>query len=179
MAYNFNEFKKGTDSIIDWLSKEYAGIRAGQAAPSIFDSVSVSAYGSKTPINQLATINVEGPKSMRITLWDKSLSGAIDTAIRESNLGLSVSVDDLGLRVILPELSSERRSQLQKLVREKLEEARIRLRSEREKVQKDFDRSELSEDEGFRLKNELQKLVDEVNKKLEDIAKRKEQEIAK
>lgn len=181
MAYNFNEFKKSSEDIREWLRKEYTGIRTGRAAPSILDNVLVSAYGSKTAITQLATITVEGAKSMRITPWDKSLSQAIDSAIRESNLGLSVAVDDSGLRISFPELSSDRRSQLMKLAKEKMEEARIRLRSLREKVQGDIDRQEkegsLSEDDKFRLKGELQKLVEESNRGFEEAAEKKEKEI--
>ena len=181
MAYHFNDFKKATDAVLEWLRKEYSSIRTSRATPSIFDGISVSAYGSKMPINQVATVTVEGPKSLRITPWDKTLAGAMDSAIRESNLGLSVSVDDAGLRISFPDLSSERREQLLKLAKEKMEEARIRLRSEREKVLGDIDKGEkdrqISEDEKFRLKHELQKLIDEAKKKFEEIREKKEKEI--
>ena len=181
MAYHFNDFKKATDAVLEWLRKEYSSIRTSRATPSIFDGISVSAYGSKMPINQVATVTVEVPKSLRITPWDKTLAGAMDSAIRESNLGLSVSVDDAGLRISFPDLSSERREQLLKLAKEKMEEARIRLRSEREKVLGDIDKEEkdglISEDEKFRLKHELQKLIDEANKKFEEIREKKEKEI--
>ena len=181
MTYNFNEFKQNSEATLEWLKKECGGIRTGRAVPSILDSLSVSAYGSQTPINQLATITIEGAKSLRITPWDKGVSQDIDSAIRESNLGLSVAVDDQGLRVSFPELSSERRTQLLKLSKEKMEEARIRLRTERERTQSDIDKQEksgaISEDEKFRLKGELQKLVDEANKTFEDLVKKKEKEI--
>jgi len=181
MTYNFNEFKKNSEAVLEWLMKEFTGIRTGRAVPSILDGVSVSAYGSRTPISQLATVTIEGPKSLRITPWDKSLSPAIDSAIRESNLGLSVSVDESGLRISFPELSSDRRSQLMRLAKDKMEDARIRLRSEREKVQSDIDKQEksgsMSEDDKFRLKSELQKLVDESNKKFEELLTKKENEI--
>ena len=102
MVYHFNDFKKATDTVLEWLRKEYSSIRTSRATPSIFDGISVSAYGSKMPINQVATVTVEGPKSLRITPWDKTLAGAMDSAIRESNLGLSVSIDDVGLRISFP-----------------------------------------------------------------------------
>jgi len=181
MTYDFSGFKKGTETTLEWLRKEYSGIRTGRAAPSILDSVSVSAYGSKVPINQVATITLEGAQSLRITPWDKTVSSAIDSAIRESNLGLSVSIDDGGLRVNFPELSSERRAQLQKLAKEKMEEARVRLRAEREKVVSDVDKreksGELSEDDKFRIKAELQKLVDATNAQIVEIGEKKEKEI--
>ncbi|MEK7187166.1 MAG: ribosome recycling factor [Patescibacteria group bacterium] len=181
MVYSFNEFKSASDTVLGWLKKEYASIRTGRATPSILDNVSVSAYGSKVSINQVASVTVEGAKSLRIIPWDKTLAGAVDSAIRESNLGLSVSVDDSGLRVAFPDLSSERRAQLLKLAKEKTEEARIRIRSEREKILNDVDKKEkdgaISKDEKFRLKNELQKIVDETNKKFEEISEKKEKEI--
>jgi ribosome recycling factor len=181
MAYNFNEFKKASDTVLEWLLHEYTGIRAGKATPSILDSVSVSAYGSKVPVNQVASVTIEGPKTLRITPWDKGVSSAIDSAIRESNLGLSVSVDEAGLRVSFPELSSERRTQLEKLAKEKMEEARIRLRAEREKTLTDIDKQEkagaVSEDDKFRLKNELQKLVDAMNARFEEVFAKKQKEI--
>jgi ribosome recycling factor len=181
MAYDFSGFKKTTDNNLEWLKKEYSAIRTGRAAPAILDGVQVNAYGSKVPINQVATISIEGPKSIRISPWDKGVAKDIDSAIRESNLGVSVTLDDQGLRVIFPELTSDRRSMLIKLAKEKLEEARVTIRGEREKVHGDIDRKEkageISEDDKFRYRSELQKLVDETNKKLEELFDKKEKEI--
>ena len=174
---DFSEFKRKSEETLEWLKKEYTSIRTGRAMPSILDRVSVSAYGSSAPINQLATVSVEDPKTLRLTVWDKNAIKDIDKAIRESNLGLSVAVDATGLRVSFPELTSERRSMLSKVAKEKLEEARVAVRTEREKV---INRSkDLSEDDKFRLKNDLQKLVDEINKKLEELFNKKETEISK
>lgn len=182
MAYDFVEFKRGSESTISWLKKEYAGVRTNQATPSILDVVSVEVYGSKIPINQTASVLVAGPKSLLITPWDKSVAPSIDSAIRESNLGLSVSMDGQGIRVSFPELTSERRTLLIKMVKEKLEEARIRIRTEREKNLTDIDQKvdlgQLSKDDKFRLKNELQKLVDDINSSLESLALKKEKEIS-
>ena len=181
MAYDFSSFKKATEGAYEWLKREYTGIRTGRATPSILDVVSVESYGSKMPINQLATVSVEGPKSLRITPWDKTVAKSIDASIRESNLGLSVSVDDQGLRVVFPELTSDRRTTLIKVAKEKLEESRIAVRTEREKTLGEIDKKEkeghIGEDEKFRLRNELQKMVDEINKKLEDLFDKKEKEI--
>lgn len=166
---------------LDWLRKEYSSIRTNQATPNILDAVSVEVYGSNMPINQIASILGSGPKSLLITPWDSSVASNIDKAIRESNLGLSVSLDAQGVRVSFPELTSERRILLTKLVKEKLEEARVRIRAEREKNLATFDRKEkedgLGKDDKFRLKNELQKLVDNTNQKLEELALKKEKEI--
>ena len=177
MAYDFSGFKKSAEAAQEWLKREYAGLRTGRAIPTILDGVQVEAYGSKMPINQLSTISIEDPKTLRVTPWDKAVAKDIDKAVRDSGLGLSVSIDATGLRLSFPELTSERRGILQKLAKEKLEEARIKVRSERQKVLGEIDRLESGEDEKKRLKNELQKLVDETNKKLEEIAERKEKEI--
>lgn len=181
MTYNFNQFKQGSDGAVDWLRKEYAGLRTGKAAPAILDTVLVDSYGSKMPINQLANVNLEGPQSIRIVPWDASVGKSIETAIQNSNLGLSVSIDDKGLRVNFPALTSERRTELAKVAKQKLEEARVRVRNEREKVHSDVDRQEkggtMGKDDAFRAKQELQKLVDESNKKLEELFSKKEKEI--
>jgi len=106
----------------------------------------------------------------------------IEQAIQQSDLGLSVSIDDKGLRVKFPELTSERRAGLVKVAKQKLEDARVSLRSERERVWDDIQKKEkeggMSEDEKFRLKEQMQKIVDETNKKLEEMTEKKEQEIA-
>ena len=177
MAYNFTNFKSASEATLEWLKKEYTGIRTGRSTPTILDVVSVDAYGSRMAINQVANITVEDAKTLRITPWDKTVTQAIDVAIRESNLGLSVSVDDQGLRVSFPELTSDRREGLIKISKQKLEEARIRLRSERQKVLSDLDKGEMGEDDQTRVKAELQKLVDDVNRKLDETADKKEKEI--
>ncbi len=182
MAYDFSGFKKVTESTLDWLKKEYASIRTNQATSSILDGVMVESYGSKVPISQVSSILGAGPKSLLVTPWDKTVAPDIDRAIRESNLGLSVSLDAQGVRVSFPELTNERRTLLNKVVKEKLEEARIRVRTERERNLGDIDLREkegiLSKDDKFRLRNELQKLVDEANHKLEELAVKKEREIS-
>ena len=177
MAYNFQPFKLSSEATLNWLQKEYASLRTGRATPTVLDSVSVDVYGSKMSINQVASVLGEGARSLRITPWDKTVTKAIDSAIRESNLGLSVSVDDAGLRVSFPELTAESRTMLMKVAKQKLEEARIRLRSERQKVLSDLDKGDMPEDEQTRTKNELQKLVDETNKKFDELASKKEKEI--
>ncbi len=181
MAYNFQPFKSASEGTLSWLQKDYASLRTGRSTPTILDSVMVEAYGSKVSINSVASVLGEGARSLRITPWDKTLSKAIDTAIRESNLGLSVSIDDQGLRVSFPELTADSRAVLIKSAKQKLEEARIRIRTEREKVHSDLEKLEKdgkgSKDDTFRGKTELQKLVDEANNKLEELFNKKEKEI--
>ena len=182
MAYNFLPFKQNTKDLENWLKKEFAGIRTGRATPAILDTVKVEAYGSQMNISQLANISLEDARTIRITPWDLSQTKSIEKGIVSSNLGLSAVSDDNGIRVIFPELTSERRSALIKVAKQKLEDAKITLRTEREKVLKDIESQEkagkFSEDDKFRLKNELQKMVDDVGKTLDEIFAKKEKEIS-
>lgn len=181
MAYNFLDLKQNIEGVQDWLQKEYLGIRTGRATPALLDGILVDSYGSKLPINQVATVGVEDARTLRISPWDASQVKAIEKAIVDANLGISVSTDTLGSRVSFPELTAERRGVLIKLLKDKLEDARISLRSERDKVWSDIQKKEkdgeISEDEKFIYKEEMQKIVDEGTKKLEETASKKEVEI--
>lgn len=182
MAYDFSVFKKGVRVVEEWLLGEFSGIRTGRATSALLDGILIDSYGAKTALKHVANISVEDAKSLKITPWDNTLVKSIETAIASSNLGVSTAPDDSGVRVIFPDLTAERRTQLIKLVGQKLEDARVSLRKEREEVWHDIQEKEkegeLTEDEKFRHKEELQKIVDEANKKLEELAKKKEVEIA-
>ncbi len=181
MSYNFSAFKEQTTHIEEWLRKEFAGIRTGRATPAVLDTISVEAYGTFMTLKETASVTVEEARTLRVIPWDLSLVKAIEKAIMTSSLGLSVSVDDKGLRVIFPELTSERREGFVKIAKAKLEEARVTLRTEREKVQKDIDQKEkaggMGEDDKFRYKAELQKMVDDTGKVLDELFAKKEKEI--
>ena len=182
MAYNFSQFKQGTLDLQEWLKREFSTIRTGRASPAILDGISVDAYGAQMPINQVANISVEDARMIRISPWDHTLTKAVEKSIIDSGLGLSVTVDGSGLRVIFPELTADRRTALLKIAKQKLEDARVTLRGEREKVLKDVDAQEkagtMSEDEKFRTKAELQKMVDEISNALDAIYVKKEKEIS-
>lgn len=179
--FNFANFKKKTEGIEAWLSSEFGSISTGRATPTVLDRISVEAYGSRMPINQVAGITIEDPRTLRITPWDSSQIKAIEKAIITSDLGLSISVDDRGVRASFPELSSERRDAMVKVVKQRLEDAKISLRKEREatwaEIQTLEKEKKISEDERFRLKDEMQKIVDEANKRLESLADKKESEV--
>jgi len=137
----------------------------------VLDSISIENYGSYTPIKNVASISVEDSKTLRIAPWDKNQVRLIEGAINEADLGLSVLSDADGVRVIFPMLTTESRSKLVKILKEKLEDARISVRKER---QAEIDRLEgLTEDEIKRAKEEIQKAVDEVNSNLENIFNKK------
>lgn len=181
MAYNFKHFDTRGAEIVDWLSREYSGIRTGRATPMLLDLIQVESYGTRVPINQVGSVNVEDARTLRISVWDQSQIRAVEKAITEADLGISVVADSSGLRVIFPELTGERRMQLLKLAKAKLEEARVSIRSARDEAMKEIDAAqkagELSEDERFAAKEELQKRVDAKNAALLSAYETKEKEI--
>jgi len=181
MQYNFSNFKNELKKVGDFLGKEYSQLNIGRASPMVLDGVTVESYGSRMPLKNVASVSIEDPKTLRIAPWDKNQIKEIEKAIVSSNLGLSVAVDDLGIRVIFPQLTTDTRQTLVKVLKEKLEEQRITVRREREHVWKDIEAQEeagkMTEDEKFRAKDELQKIIDEVNKTLEASFEKKEKEV--
>ena len=181
MPYDFSNFKNELKKVEEWLSNEFSRIHTGRATPVLLDAVVVESYGSHVPIRNIASISIEDPKTLRISPWDKNQIKDIQKAIGSSNLGLSVSVDDQGLRASFPPLTAETREQMVKVLKEKLEEARISNRLAREKVWDDIQKKErageIPEDEKFRYKDELQKSINDANKNLESLFKKKEHEV--
>lgn len=181
MAYDFKHFDSRVSEIDSWLMREFTGIRTGRATPALLDLVSVEAYGSRMPINQVGSVSVEDPRTIRVSVWDASLVREVEKGITASDLGVSVVTDSSGLRVIFPMLTGERRVQLLKLAKAKLEEARVSIRGARDEAMKEIDAEEksgeLSEDEKFSAKEELQKRVDTKNRALEGHYDLKEKEI--
>ena len=181
MQYNFLDTKSNLKKIEEFLSKEYRELNIGRASPLVLDGIMVDSYGSKMPIKNIASISIEDVKTLRIVPWDKGQVKEIEKSIMSSNIGLSTATDDQGIRVIFPELNAENRQKMIKLLKEKLENARITVRKERERTLDDIltkeKENKLTEDERFKGKEELQKIVDTVNKNLEEIFKQKEKEI--
>lgn len=178
MAFDINQFKKiGTEKQV-WLTNELQGLRTGRATPALLDSVTVDVYGSRMKLSQIASITVEDARTLYVNPWDKGQIKDIEKAITVADLGISAGSDDKGVRVSFPELTAERRGQLMKLVRAKLEEARVQIKTARAKAISDAEASGVSEDEAKRLKGEIQKVVDDTNKLLEDLAVKKEKELS-
>lgn len=181
MQYNFSETKQEFKKIEEWLAKEYSQLHTGRATPMLLDSIMVESYGALSPIKNVASISIEDAKTLRISPWDKSQTKGIEKAIAAANLGLSLATDDAGLRAIFPMLTTENRQKLVKLLKEKMEEARISVRKAREQTQGDIEQKEkakeMSEDDKFRAKEELQKYVDEANRALELIFEKKEVDV--
>jgi len=181
MAYDFQNLKDRLKENEEWLTRELSGVRTGRATPTLLDTVKPEIYGARTPIQNVASITIEDARTLRVIPWDKSVVKSIEKGITEADLGISVAVDDMGLRIIFPELTQERRQQLAKLAGEKAEHAKVTLRGHRNDAIKDLESAEkeggMSKDELFRLKEELQKLIDAASAQLDAIAKKKQEEI--
>ena len=181
MSYNFTQFKNDLKKVDERLSKEYSQIHTGRASPSILDGVIVESHGAHVPLKNVASITIEGPKTLRVAPWDKSEIKGIEKGIIGGNLGLSVATDDAGLRVIFPQLTTETRAGLVKILKERLEECRVSVRMERDKVWTEVQTKEkegtLTEDDKYRSKDELQKIIDEANRNLESLFEKKEKEV--
>jgi ribosome recycling factor len=177
MAYNFSDLKQNFSSIEEWLKKEFAQVSTGRANPALLDSIMVESYGTFQPIKNIASITIEEVRTIRISPWDKGVVKDIEKAIQQSGLPLSAAADSAGLRVSVPQLTAESKLSLVKLCKEKLEEARVKVRMERQSVDKDIAETEKSEDDIFSAKEELQKHVEETNKKLEELFTKKETDI--
>lgn len=179
--YDFKALKEKAKGVEEWLKKEYMTLRTGIASPAILDGVQVEAYGSRMHINQVATIGIEDARVIRITPYDKTQSKEIEKAITLANLGVSASVDDKGVKLFFPELTTDRRALLMKTAKGKLEDAKISLRKIRDEISKDIDNKEkesvIGEDDKFRFKKEMQKIIDEANKNLETLFEKKDKEI--
>jgi ribosome recycling factor len=160
---------------------EFSGLRTGRASPALVEPVTVDAYGSQLPINQVGNISTPEPRLLTIQVWDKGLVKAVDKAIRDAGLGLNPQVDGQLLRIPVPELNEERRRELAKLAHKYAEAARVAVRNVRrdgmdllKKLEKDH---KIGQDEHHTLGDELQKLTDAHIKDIDSALQAKEQEI--
>ncbi len=175
------EKRESFAAAVEHFANEMAKIRTGRAHPGLVENLMVDYYGTKTPLRQMAAINIPEARQILIQPWDKGGLVLIEAAIRESDLGLNPANDGQSLRLTLPALTEETRKTLVKTLNQRAEDARIAVRNIREELWKDiqdFEKAgDISEDDKFAGKEELQKLVDEYNQKLEALRKKKEEEI--
>lgn len=175
------ELKQKLEKIIGRFKGEVASLRTGRASSALVEDLEVDYYGSKTPLKAVASISSPEPRTIVIQPWDKNAIQPIEKAIQASSLGLNPITDRDAIRLSIPSLTEERRKELAKLLGKHMEEARIHVRKEREDTLREIDRmekaKEISEDQKFRKKNDVQKIVDETNKKIEEIGAAKEKEI--
>lgn len=183
MNFDFTETQEALERTLEHLKQEYLQISTGRANPGLLDGIEVESYGTNQPIKNVASINLEDARSMKIVPWDKSQIKLIEKALYDSQMPFSISVDDTGVRVTIPQLTQESKQSLVKLVKEKLEEARVRVRNTRQDTMKDIENGEkngeYAEDARNRFKEELQKKVDTINQELQDLFDKKEADILK
>ena len=171
------EVTENMDKAIENLNKRFATVRAGRANPSSLDGVFVDYYGSMTPLKQLATIAVPEARQLLIKPFDKGSLGAIEKAIIAANLGFNPGYDGETIRIVIPELTEERRRELVKQVKAICEDAKVSIRNIRRDGLEDVKKAELPEDEAKGMEKEIQDLVNDYNKKIETMLKEKEQEL--
>ena len=163
------------------FKKDLSHIRAGRANPQLLDGISVDYYGTPTPLNQLSNISAPEPRMLVIAVWDAKLIPEVEKAIQKSDLGINPTNDGKVIRLVVPELTEERRKELAKTIRKKGEDAKVAVRSIRRDANEAFKKakkaSDITEDDFDDLENEVQKLTNEYTKQIDDIVKEKESEI--
>ena len=166
---------------LEVLKQEFAGLRTGRASASLLDHIKVDAYGSETPLNQVATINVPEPRMISVQVWDKSMVKSVEKTIRESGLGLNPASDGQLVRVPIPELSEERRGELAKIAGKYAEGARVAVRNVRrdgmDKLKKMEKAGDLSQDDHKMWGEELQEMTDKVVAAIDETFSEKQKEI--
>jgi ribosome recycling factor len=175
------DLRRRMEGAIDALKKELGGLRTGRASPSLLESVSVSAYGTTMPLNQLSTVSAPEPRLLVVQVWDRSMAKAVDAAIREAGLGLNPQSEGQVIRVPIPPLSEERRKELTKIAHKYAEQARVSVRNVRrdglealKKREKDRD---ITQDQHRKLDKDVQTLTDDTIKKVDETLAHKEKEI--
>ena len=169
------------DGAIEALRREFAGLRTGRASASLLEPLTVQAYGTSMPINQVGTINVPESRMLTVQVWDRSLVTAVEKAIREADLGLNPQTEGQLIRVPIPQLSEERRQELSRVASKYAEQARVAVRNVRrdgmETLKRMDKEGEISQDDHKKRADEVQKLTDAHIKRIDEMLEHKEQEI--
>ena len=180
-TYDLNELKRRMQGAMQVLKQELGGLRTGRASPHLLDHVQADAYGSHMPLNQLATVTIPEPRLISVQVWDKSMVHAVEKAITAANLGLTPATEGQVIRLRIPELNEERRMELVKVAHKYAEAAKVAVRHVRrdgldvlKKMEKDH---QISEDDGKRSAEQVQKATDEVIAEIDRMLAAKEKEI--
>lgn len=175
------DLKHRMDSTLDVLRREFAGLRTGRAHTSLLDPVTVDAYGSSMPLNQVANVSVPEPRMLTVQVWDRTMAKAVEKAIRDAGLGLNPASEGQTIRVPIPPLNEERRTELTKVAGKYAEHARVAIRNVRrdgmeqlKRMEKDGD---ISQDDHKKFGGEVQGLTDDAIKQVDEALHHKEQEI--
>jgi ribosome recycling factor len=177
----YTEAQAQMEKSIEALRREFGSVRTGKASPQLLDMIRVDAYGSKMPLNQVGTVSSPEPRLLLIQPWDKGLTGEIEKAIRNSELGLNPASDGNVIRVPIPALNEERRREMVKMLHKIGEEGRVGIRHARQEANKEIKRRqsehEISDDDARREMDRIQKLTDEYIAKIDHLLKSKEEEV--
>lgn len=180
-AVDLKDINRRMDGAVSVLKSEFSGLRGGRASASLLDPIMVNAYGSQMPITQVGNVSVPEARMLSVQVWDQSLVGAVDKAIRESNLGLNPVVEGSLLRIPIPELNAERRQELVKIAHKYAEQARIAVRHVRKDgmdklkhLEKDGD---IGKDDSHAQSDDIQNATDQHIKDIDEVLASKEEEI--
>jgi ribosome recycling factor len=169
------------ENALDAMRREFASVRTGKASASLLDTVRVDAYGSKMPINQVATVSVPEPRLLLVQPWDKNLLAVVEKAIRAGEMGFNPANDGSVIRVPVPPLNEERRRDMVRLLHKLAEEGRVAVRHARQEANKQIKQlesdHEIGADDAHRQMDEIQKLTDEFISKIDTLLKAKEEEV--
>lgn len=175
------DLEKRMNGALEVLRKEFAGLRTGRASTSLLEPITVSAYGSDMPLNQVAALSVPEPRMISVQVWDKGMVASVEKAIRSADLGLNPAVDGTLIRVPLPELSEERRAEIAKVAGRYAEQARVAVRNVRRDGMDQLKRAEkdgdISKDDHHKTGDQVQQLTDNVIKQINELLAQKEAEI--
>jgi ribosome recycling factor len=178
---NLKEAEQAMQAAVDATRREFATVRTGKATPALLDTVKVEAYGTQMPLNQVATVNTPEPTLLVVQPFDQTLIGAIEKAILVADLGLNPANDGNVIRVPVPPLNEERRKEYVKLLHKMAEEGRVSIRHARHKardgIQELIKEHEIGEDDGHRQMDEVEKLTHEHTDAIDDLLKKKEEEV--
>ncbi len=178
---DLKELKRRMDGAVSAFKHDIASLRTGRASANVLDPVTVEAYGSRMPLNQVANITVPESRMLAVSVWDKQMVGAVDRAIRESNLGLNPIVDGQNLRIPLPELNEERRRSLVKIAHDYAEKGKVAIRHVRRDGMDDLKKAEKDGDIGQDISRsqseKVQKMTDDMISEVDRLLAEKEKEI--
>lgn len=177
MSYNQADLKRRMEGAIDNLQKEFSGLRTGRASVNLLDPITVDVYGSKMPLNQVGTVNVPEPRMLSVQVWDGGNVKAVEKAIRDAGLGLNPMPEGSTIRIPIPDLTEERRQDLKKVAGKYAESARIAVRNVRKDGMDSIKNGDGSEDDQKRQSDEVQKLTDDIIKRVDEALTGKESDI--
>ena len=185
MPADVNELKQDLsrrmDGALETLRREFSGLRTGRASPALLEPVRVPAYGNEVPLNQVGTVGAPEPRMLTVQVWDRSLVGAVERAIRDSGLGLNPAADGQLVRVPIPQLTAERRTELVKAAHKYAEGTRVAVRGVRrdgmEQIKNFEKKHEISEDVAKHWSEDVQKLTDQYIKRVDEMLTEKERDI--